>query len=99
MSELPKNLIDLGKYPSNEVDLIAREYLRCVYLETLDIYIKDYAKLGEEDQSRKNVIETLQSFERLISVLDGNEDFLQAVHADNGEVEEAVVVEDEFERF
>tara|TARA_R110000744_G_scaffold183577_2_gene302914 strand:+ start:5662 stop:5955 length:294 start_codon:yes stop_codon:yes gene_type:complete len=97
MSEVPTNLIDLGQYPKNDVELIAREFLRCVYLDTLDLYVKDYSSLGEDDESRKNVIASLQAFEYTISVLDGNQDFLDAIHT---EAEAAAKPEDEeFERF
>tara|TARA_B110000879_G_C11025244_1_gene452579 strand:+ start:155 stop:439 length:285 start_codon:yes stop_codon:yes gene_type:complete len=94
MSELPKNLIDLGQYPKNDVELIAREFLRCVYLDTLDTYIKDFDKLDEDDEGRRNIIRIMQSFEHTIAVLDQSEDFLLAIHADPEEESK-----DEFDRF
>lgn len=95
MASTPENLIDLGQYPRNDVELITREFMRCVYLETLDSYIKDYVSLDEEDQNRKNVLATLEAFEHTIAVLDGNEEFLEAVHADSEEESK----DEEFERF
>jgi len=97
MADMPTNLIDLGQYPRNDVDLIAREYLRCAYLDTLDTYVKEFVSLDEEDDSRKNVLATLEAFEHTIAILDGNEEFLEAVHADSGEEEAAE--DEEFERF
>ncbi len=97
MADMPTNLIDLGQYPRNDVDLIAREYLRCAYLDTLDTYVKEYVSLDEEDETRKNVLATLEAFEHTIAVLDGNEEFLEAVHADSGEEESEE--DEEFERF
>jgi len=97
MADMPTNLIDLGQYPRNDVDLIAREYLRCAYLDTLETYVKEFVSLDEEDDSRKNVLATLEAFEHTIAVLDGNEEFLEAVHADSGEEEAAE--DEEFERF
>ena len=98
MADMPTNLIDLGQYPRNDVDLIAREYLRCAYLDTLDTYVKEFVSLDEEDDSRKNVLATLEAFEHTIAILDGNEEFLEAVHADSGE-EESSDEDEEFERF
>jgi len=96
---MPDNLIDLGQYPRNDVELITREFLRCVYLDTLESFSKDYASLDEEDQSRKNVLSTLEAFEHTIAVLDGSEEFLEAVHADDGSDEEEPSEDAEFERF
>lgn len=97
MAEMPTNLIDLGQYTRNDVELITREFMRCVYLDTLETFSKDYASLAEEDQTRANVLATLEAFEHTIAVLDGNEEFLEAVHAEGDEEEAA---EDaEFERF
>lgn len=97
MSQTPENLIDLGQYPRNDVELITREYMRHAYLETLETYAKEYASLDEEDQTRKNVLATLEAFEHTIAVLDGSEDFLEAVHADDGDEESDN--DEEFERF
>ena len=93
---MPENLIDLGQYPRNDVERIAREYIRCVYLDTLQTFAKEYASLSEEDETRKNVLSTLEAFEHTIAVLDGNEEFLEAVHA---EPDAAADEDSEFERF
>ena len=93
---LPENLIDLGQYPRNDVELITREYMRIAYLDTLDTFIKEFAELPEEDEKRQNVIATLEAFEHTIVVLDQSEEFLEAVHADTGEEGGE---DDEFERF
>ena len=92
---LPENLIDLGQYPRNDVELITREYMRIAYLDTLDAFIKEFAELPEEDEKRQNVIATLEAFEHTIAVLDQSEEFLEAVHADVGEEGGE---DDEFER-
>lgn len=97
MSQTPENLIDLGQYPRNDVELIAREYMRHAYLETLETYAKEYLSLDEEDETRKAVLVTLESFEHTIAILDGNEDFLEAVHAEDGSEESDE--DEEFERF
>jgi|TARA_B110000495_G_C23002977_1_gene592121 hypothetical protein len=97
MSQEPiANLIDLGQYTRNDVELIAREFMRCAYLETLETFAKEYASLGEEDETRKNVLSTLEAFEHTIAVLDGSEEFLEAVHA---EPDAAAENDSEFERF
>jgi hypothetical protein len=96
MSQEVENLIDLGQYPRNDVELITREYLRHAYLETLDTYAKEYVELDEENDTRKAVLSTLEAFEHTIAVLDGNEDFLQAVHGDDAE---EASEDDDFERF
>tara|TARA_R110000796_G_scaffold79954_3_gene177160 strand:+ start:408 stop:695 length:288 start_codon:yes stop_codon:yes gene_type:complete len=95
MAEQLENLIDLGQYPTNDVALIAREYMRHAYLETLEMYAKDYASLDEADEGRTAVLATLEAFEHTIAVLDGSEEFLESVHADPEEVSE----DEEFERF
>jgi hypothetical protein len=93
---LPENLIDLGQYPRNDVELIAREYMRIAYLDTLDTFVKEFAELPEEDEKRMNVISTLEAFEHTIAVLDQSEEFLEAVHAD---IDEEGAEDDEYERF
>jgi hypothetical protein len=98
MSQELTNLIDLGQYPRNDVELIAREFMRCAYLETLETFAKEYASLGEEDETRQNVLKTLESFEHTIAVLDGSEEFLELVHADDSE-DAAAENDSEFERF
>lgn len=97
MSEAPQNLIDLGQYPRNDVELITREFLRCAYLDTLETYAKEYVSLDEENETRKNVLATLEAFEHTIAVLDGSEEFLEAIHSDS--VEEEASEDEEFERF
>ena len=92
---LPDNLIDLGQYPRNDVELITREYMRIAYLDTLDTFVKEFAELPEDNEDRKNVIVTLEAFEHTIAVLDQGESFLEAVHAP----EEDSDSEEEFERF
>lgn len=93
---LPDNLIDLGQYPRNDVELITREYMRIAYLDTLDVFVKEFAELPEDDEKRQNVITTLEAFEHTIAVLDQSEEFLEAVHALD---DEKGGEEDEFERF
>lgn len=92
---LPENLIDLGQYPRNDVELITREYMRIAYLDTLDTFVKEFAELPEEDENRQNVITTLEAFEHTIAVLDQSEEFLEAVHA----TEEGDAEDEEYERF
>ena len=94
----PENLIDLGQYPQNDVELITREYLRCAYIDLLQEFGKTFAERDESDEERKGIIRTLESFEQLIAVMDGNEDFLEYVHQD-AESEEESTEDDEFERF
>jgi len=95
---MPKNLIDLGSFPRNDVELITRENLRCVYLEIFDEFIKNYAALDVENVERENIVKTLAAFEHTIAILDGNEDFLQAIHPQPEGGEESVE-DEEFERF
>lgn len=95
---MPENLIDLGQYTRNDVELIAREYMRCAYLDTLDTFVKEFAEKSEEDPDREAVIKTLEAFEHTIAVLDQSEEFLEAVHAD-ADAEGEEVEDAEFERF
>jgi len=97
MADMPENLIDLDQYPRNDVELIAREYMRHAYLEVLGTFAKEYVSLSEEDETRINVISTLEAFEHTIAILDGNEEFLEAVHAESGDGEPSE--DEEFERF
>lgn len=92
---LPDNLIDLGQYPRNDVELITREYMRIAYLDTLDTFVKEFAELPEDDEKRQNVITTLEAFEHTIAVLDQSEEFLEAVHA----TDESEAEDEEYERF
>lgn len=93
----PENLIDLGQYPQNDVELITREYMRIAYIDLLQEFGKTFAERDESDTERQNVLKTLESFEHTIAVLDQSEDFLEFVHQDNGEEESAE--DEEFERF
>lgn len=91
-----ENLIDLGKYPQNDVALIAREFLRVVYLETLRDYADEMQKTPGDDNIRKNMEDILKAQETMIIFLDGNEEFLQFVHKDAAEQQKD---DDEFDRF
>lgn len=93
----PENLIDLGQYPQNDVELITREYLRIAYIDLLQEFAKTYAERDESDEERQGIVRTLESFEQLIAVMDGNEDFLEFVH--QGGDDEESTEDDEFERF
>lgn len=94
----PENLIDLGQYPQNDVELIAREYMRIAYIDLLQEFGKTYIERDESDTERQNVLKTLEAFEHTIAVLDQSEDFLEFVHQDvDGEEESAE--DEEFERF
>jgi len=96
----PENLIDLGQYPQNDVELIAREYMRIAYIELLQEFGKTYAERDESDQQRVNVLKTLEAFEHTIAVLDQSEDFLEFVHQGQGaDGEEESEEDEEFERF
>ena len=97
MSTQVENLIDLGQYPRNDVELITREYMRCAYLDTLDQFIKEFASKSEDDESRQSVLATLEAFEHTIAVLDQSEEFLEYVHKDSEEANSED--EEEFERF
>ena len=92
----PENLIDLGQYSRNDVELITREYMRCAYLDTLDTFVKEHASKSEEDETRQAVLATLEAFEHTIAILDQSEEFLEYVHQ---EADEEGETEEEFERF
>ena len=93
----PENLIDLGQYPQNDVELITREYMRIAYIDLLQEFGKTYAERDEPDTERANVLKTLEAFEHTIAVLDQSEDFLEFVH--QGGEEEESSEDEEFERF
>lgn len=93
----PENLIDLGQYPQNDVELITREYMRIAYIDLLQEFGKTYAERDESDTERANVLKTLEAFEHTIAVLDQSEDFLEFVH--QGGEEEESSEDEEFERF
>lgn len=97
MADTLENLIDLGQYPQNDVELIAREYMRIAYIETLNEFVEKYAERDESDTDRAAVIKTLEAFEHTIAVLDQSEAFLEMVHANEEGEEEST--DDEFERF
>jgi len=92
----PENLIDLGQYPQNDVELITREYMRIAYVELLQEFGKTYAERDESDTERENVLKTLEAFEHTIAVLDQSEEFLEFVHSDE---EDEPSEDEEFERF
>jgi len=94
----PENLIDLGQYPRNDVELITREYMRCAYIDLLQEFGKTYAERDESDTERESVLKTLEAFEHTIAILDQNEDFLEFVHQGEGGEEESTE-DEEFERF
>ena len=96
----PENLIDLGQYPQNDVELIAREYMRVAYIELLQEFGKTYAERDESDTERENIVKTLEAFEHTIAILDQSEEFLEFVHsgADDDSIETANY-DDEYERF
>ena len=94
----PENLIDLGQYPQNDVELIAREYMRIAYIDLLQEFGKTYAERDESDTERSNVLKTLEAFEHTSAVLDQSEDFLEFVHQ-GADGEEESAEDDEFDRF
>lgn len=92
-----ENLIDLGKFAQNDVELISREFLRVVYLETLDEYVKEHQKPDADKTVLSNMEGALQGLETTIILLDGGTEFLDYVHKDGG-AEEAQN-DEEFDRF
>ena len=96
----PENLIDLGQYPQNDVELIAREYMRVAYIELLQEFGKTYAERDESDTERENIVKTLEAFEHTIAILDQSEDFLEFVHSgSDDDAIETANYDEEFERF
>ena len=96
MADQLENLIDLGQYPKNDVELIAREFMRIVYIESLQDYAEESQKEDKDSTLTENMERVLQSLETVIVMLDGNEDFLQFIHSDAaGEGGE----DDEYDRF
>ena len=91
-----ENLIDLGKYPRNDVELIAREFIRIVYLETLDAYVQEQQKETPDKVVTGNMEDALKGLETTIIILDGGPEFLDFVHA---EADTSSDKDDEFERF
>tara|TARA_B100001093_G_scaffold228048_1_gene218655 strand:- start:1557 stop:1850 length:294 start_codon:yes stop_codon:yes gene_type:complete len=96
-----KNLIDLGNYPRNDVDLIAREFVRQVYLEVMGDYAKESEKTEEDrDQSVLDRIEELlKSIERVIILLDGDDKFLFHIHNPEENGESTSEEDAEYDRF
>jgi len=93
MSESP-NLIDLGQYPKNDVGLISREFLRIVYIESLQDYAEEAQKETKDEEVISNMETVLKCLETVIVMLDGDEEFLKYVHADAETEEDA-----EYDRF
>jgi hypothetical protein len=97
MADQLQNLIDLGQYPKNDVELIAREFLRVVYIESIQDYSEEAQKEDKDNELITNMERALQAIETVIVMLDGNEEFLQYIHegAEGGEGGE----DDEYDRF
>jgi len=97
MADQLQNLIDLGQYPKNDVELIAREFLRVVYIESIQDYSEEAQKEDKDNEMITNMERALQAIETVIVMLDGNEEFLQYIHegAEDGEGGE----DDEYDRF
>ena len=96
-----ENLIDLGNYPRNDVDLIAREFIRQVYLEVMGAYATEADK--KDDDRAETVLQRiealLKSLERVIILLDGNDTFLNHIHAPEDATENVSEEDAEYERF
>jgi hypothetical protein len=91
-----ENLIDLGKYPRNDVELISREFIRIVYLETLDAYVQEQQKETPDKTVTSNMEDAMKGLETTIIILDGGPEFLEYVHKD---ADTSADNDDEFERF
>lgn len=98
MADQLENLIDLGQYPKNDVELIAREFMRIIYIEAIQDYAEESQKETKNTELVTNMERALQSLETVIVMLDGNEDFLKYIHAD-AEEGEAGSEDDEYDRF
>jgi len=96
-----KNLIDLGDFPRNEVDLISREYIRQVYLEVMGDYAKEAEKVKDSGDKKilDNIEQLLKSIERVIILLDGNDAFLNHIHSPEDATENVSEEDAEYERF
>ena len=84
-----ENLIDLRDYPQKDVELIAREFMRIVYIDACKDYAAEAEKKdasGEESDVLKNIEDILQSIEKVIIMLDGDDEFLK--YATSGGEEE-----------
>jgi len=96
MADKIENLIDLGKFDKNDVELIAREFIRIVYLETLDQYVTEQQKTDPDKTISGNMEDALKGLETTIILLDQGPEFLEYVHAD---ADVSSDNDDEFERF
>ena len=96
-----ENLIDLGNFPRNEVDLISREYIRQVYLEVMGDYAKEAEKVKDRGDKKilDNIEQLLKSIERVIILLDGNDAFLNHIHSPEDATENVSEEDAEYERF
>ncbi len=96
MAEQLQNLIDLGQFPKNDVELIAREFLRVVYIESIQDYAEESQKTEKNNELITNMERALQAIETVIVMLDGDEEFLKYIHADSGEES---TEDEEYDRF
>jgi len=96
MAEQLQNLIDLGQYPKNDVELIAREFLRVVYIESIQDYAEESQKTEKNNELITNMERALQAIETVIVMLDGDEEFLKFIHEDSGEES---AEDEEYDRF
>ena len=96
-----ENLIDLGNYPRNDVDLIAREHIRQVYLEVMGDYAKEAERVKDSDDKKilDNIEILLKSLERVIILLDGNDAFLNHIHSPEDATESTSEEDAEYDRF
>ena len=96
-----ENLIDLGNYPRNDVDLIAREFVRQVYLEVMGDYAKEAERVKDSDDKKilDNIEILLKSLERVIILLDGNDAFLNHIHSPEDATESTSEEDAEYDRF
>ena len=94
--QLMDNLLDLGSYPRNDVDRIAREFLRVVERETLEQYVKEQNTETPDTTVTSNMEDALKGLETTIIILDGGPEFLEYVHAD---ADTSANDDDEFDRF
>lgn len=74
------NLIDLRDYPQKDVELIAREFMRIVYIDACKDYATEAEKKDSSDEEAgvlKNIEDILQAIEKVIIMLDGDDEFLK----------------------
>lgn len=91
-----ENLIDLSQYKQEDVELIAREFIRIIYLETLDQYVTEQQKEDLDKTVSGNMEDALKGLETTIILLDRGTEFLDFVHAD---ADVSANDDEEFERF